>query len=294
MITGGSSGIGLAAALALAGAGDEVVLLGRQPAKLAKAAGRVAEVAGRTPRTYLADFAVLDDVRAVAERLRADVDRIDVLVNNAGQLAGWARPTVDGNDVTMQVNHLGGFLLSNLLLDRLVAAAGPDGPARIVTTGSLAEAWGWLDVDRPARPRLRYRSRWLAYGASKQANLLFTIEAARRWTAAGVVPTCFFPGLVQTHFGRSSLLFTLARPIPMLFRTPTQGADTLVWLATDDAALVPGGYFAFRAPFAGMPYSTDPDRARRLWSASLAAVGLPGTAALDPTLEGDAAEIRPA
>ncbi|MEV0395659.1 SDR family NAD(P)-dependent oxidoreductase [Polymorphospora rubra] len=275
VVTGGSSGIGLAAAVALAGAGDEVVLVGRQQAKLARAADRVTAVAGRPPRTYRADFARLAEVRQLADRLRADLSRIDVLVNNAGQLAPRTRATVDGHDVTMQVNHLGGFLLSQLLLDRLRAAAGPAGPARIVTTGSLAEAWGPLDVDRPAAPVARYRGRWLAYGASKQANLLFTVEAARRFAPLGVVPTCFFPGLVQTRFGRSSLLFSLAKSIPLLFRTPEQGADTLVWLATDDEALVPGGYFAFRAPFAATPRSTDPDRARRLWSASLRAVGLP-------------------
>ncbi|MEV0728994.1 SDR family NAD(P)-dependent oxidoreductase [Polymorphospora sp. NPDC050346] len=275
VVTGGSSGIGLAAAVALARAGDDVVLLGRQPARLAHAADRVAAVAGRPPRTYRADFARLAEVREVADRLRADLPRIDVLVNNAGQLAARTRATVDGHDVTMQVNHLGGFLLTHLLLDRLRAAAGP---ARVVTTGSLAEAWGWLDVDRPAAPAPRYRARWLAYGASKQANLLFTVEAARRFAPLGVVPTCFFPGLVRTRFGRGSPLFTLARPVPLLFRTAEQGADTLVWLATADDALVPGGYFAFRAPFAASPRSTDPDRARRLWTASLRAVGLPVTA----------------
>ncbi|HEX8627267.1 MAG TPA: SDR family NAD(P)-dependent oxidoreductase, partial [Catenuloplanes sp.] len=228
---------------------------------------------GRTPASYRADFAVLDQVRAAADRIRADYDRINVLVNNAGQLAPWSRPTVDGFDVTMQVNHLGGFLLTRLLLDRLRAGATPGDPARVVTTGSLAESWGWLDVDRPVAPRARFRSRWLAYGASKQANLLFTIEAARRWASSGVVPTCFFPGLVQSRFGRSSLLFTLARPVPVLFRTPEQGADTLVWLATDDAALAPGGYFAFRRPFVASPRSTDARRARRLWQASLLALG---------------------
>lgn len=275
MVTGASSGIGLAAAVALARSGDEVVLLGRHPGRLAAAVTTVAAAGGRTPAAYRADFAVLDEVRQVAERVRADHERIGVLVNNAGQLAPWPRPTVDGFDVTMQVNHLGGFLLSHLLLDRLRAGSRPGDPARVVTTGSVAESWGWLDVDRPAQPQVRLRSRWLAYGASKQANLLFTIEAARRWAPLGVIPTCFFPGLIQSRFGRSSLLFSLAKPVPVLFQTPEQGADTLVWLATDEAALRPGGYFAFRRPFLATPRSTDADRARRLWQASLAAVGEP-------------------
>ena len=279
VITGGSSGIGLAAACALARRGDEVVVVGRNPDHLRRAASRVGEAGGRTSRTYRADFAVLAEVRHVAERLRADLERIDVFVNNAGLLAGAHRPivgatTVDGFDLTLQVNHLAGFLLIHLLLDRLRAGAEPDTPARLITTGSLAESWGWLDVDRPAAALARYRSRWLAYGASKQANLLFTVEAARRFAADGIVPTCFFPGLVQSRFARSSVLFGVARLVPGLVRSPAAAADTLVWLATDPAALVPGGYFAFRTPFVASPRSTDPQRATRLWRASLAAVGL--------------------
>jgi len=278
VITGASSGIGLAAAEALAGAGDEVLLVGRHPGRLSRAAGRVTRASARRRtapiRTYRADFAVLDEVCRLAERIRSDVDTIDVLVNNAGLLAPWSRRTVDGHDLTMQVNHLAGFLLTHLLLDKLRAAARPGEPARVITTASLAEAWGWLDVDRPAQPLRRYRSRWLAYGASKQANALFTVEAGRRWAADGIVATCFFPGLVQTRFARSSLLFTMARPLPLVVLPPAVAADTLVWLATATEALVPGGYFAFRKAFVATRRATDPDRAARLWRSSLAAVGL--------------------
>jgi NAD(P)-dependent dehydrogenase (short-subunit alcohol dehydrogenase family) len=270
VVTGGSSGIGLAAAVALARGGDEVVLLGRHPGRLADAVSRVERARGRRPPAYRADFAVLDEVREVGARIAAEHERIDVLINNAGLLAPWSRTTVDGFDLTMQVNHLAGFLLSHLLLRPLRAA----GLSRIITTTSLAEAWGWLDVDRPASPLLRYRSRWLAYGASKQANILFTVAAARRWAPLGVVATCFFPGLVRSGFARSSLLFAVTRPVPVLSRSPAKAADTLVWLATDVAGLVPGEYYAYRAPFAATPRSTDPDRADRLWAASLRAIGL--------------------
>jgi NAD(P)-dependent dehydrogenase (short-subunit alcohol dehydrogenase family) len=276
VVTGGSGGIGLAAAEALARQGDEVVLLGRHPDRLRRAVDRVRGAGGRTPAAYRADFAVLDEVRAVGGRIAADVGRVDVLVNNAGLLA--SRPgavSADGHDLTIQVNHLAGFLLAHLLLDRLRAAAGPAGAARMITTGSLAEAWAALDVDRPARPAARYRSRWLAYGASKQANLLFTVEAARRWGPYGVVPTCFFPGLVRSRFAATSPLFTLGKAVPLLVTSPRRGADTLVWLASTPDS-VPGGYYFRRAPFAATPRSTDPDRAARLWAASLAAVGLPG------------------
>jgi NAD(P)-dependent dehydrogenase (short-subunit alcohol dehydrogenase family) len=269
VVTGASSGIGLAAAVALARAGDDVVLLGRDPRRLADAVSRVRDARGRTPASYRADFAVLDEVRAAGAAIAAEHERVHVLANNAGLLTSVRRPTTDGNDATMQINHLGGFLLTHLLLDRLQAAATPDAPARIVTTSSLAEAWGTLDVDRPGR---RQFSRWLAYGASKQANILMTVEAARRWTGRGIVATCHFPGLIRSGFGGRSPAFSVARLAPGLFRSSEQGADTLLWLATDPGALVPGGYFAWRAPFTATGRSTDPDRARRLWESSLAAV----------------------
>jgi NAD(P)-dependent dehydrogenase (short-subunit alcohol dehydrogenase family) len=267
VVTGASSGIGLSAAAALARRGDEVVLVGRNPGRLAAAVQRVREAGGRTPAAYRADFANLDEVHTLGERLYADYDRIDVLANNAGQLAPWTRRTPDGFDVTMQVNHLAGFLLSHLLLDRLRAAPDP----RVITTSSLAEAWGWLDVADPARPRLRNRSRWLVYGASKQANILFTVEAARRWAPA-VTPTCFFPGLVRTRFVRRSPLFALGSMIPVLVSSPKRGADTLVWLADPATQARPGGYYFMRREFVATPRATDPDRARQLWAASTAAI----------------------
>jgi NAD(P)-dependent dehydrogenase (short-subunit alcohol dehydrogenase family) len=274
VITGGSAGIGLAAAQAFARRGDEVVLLGRHPGRLARAVRRVRDVAGRPPAAYRADFGVLDEVRAVGERMAADLGRVDVLANNAGRLATLpGAVSADGHDLTMQVNHLAGFLLAHLLLAPMRTAAASGRPARLITTASLAESWGWLDVDRPAAPLARYRSRWIAYGASKQANILFTVEAARRWGPLGVLPTCYYPGIVRSRLGSTSPLFTIGKLIPVLAGSPRRGADTLVWLGSTDQA-TPGGYYHLRAPFPATDRSVDPARAVRLWRASLDAVGL--------------------
>jgi NAD(P)-dependent dehydrogenase (short-subunit alcohol dehydrogenase family) len=264
VVTGGSSGIGLAAATALARNGDEVVLLGNHPGRLAKAVEQVGAAAGGvTPASYRADFADLGQVRAVGDRLLAAYDRIDVLVNNAGRLAPYpGAVSADGHDLTMQVNHLAGFLLANLLRPKL--------EDRLITTASLAEAWGWLDVGRPMTAGGRYRSRWLAYGASKQANVLFTVEAARRWP--DTTPTCFFPGLVRSRFVRRSPLFALGSMIPVLVTSPKRGADTLVWLADPRTEARPGAYYFMRSEFAATPRATDTERARLLWEASTEAV----------------------
>jgi NAD(P)-dependent dehydrogenase (short-subunit alcohol dehydrogenase family) len=276
VITGASSGLGLAAAVELARRGDDVMLLGRNPGRLERAVDAVrAASGGCTPRAYRADFADLDEVRLVGERIAAETERIDVLVNNAGLLAPYPGATTGaGYDLTMQVNHLAGFLLAHLLLPRMTTAGAADEPARLITTASLAEAWSWLDVDRPARTGGRNRLRWLAYGASKQANVLFTVEAARRWAPLGVVPVCFFPGLVRSRFATTSPLFMLGKLVPLLVVSPRRGAGTLVDLATGPAPR-PGGYYFMGTEMGATPRATNPQRAARLWAASLAAVGLP-------------------
>ncbi|GGM14709.1 SDR family NAD(P)-dependent oxidoreductase [Dactylosporangium sucinum] len=246
VVTGGSAGIGLAAARLLAERGDRVILLGRHERRLTAARESVGAAAA-----IRADFADLGAVRRAADRID---EPVDVLVNNAGGLYGGT--------TAIRVNHLAGFLLAHLLLDRFAATG------RIVTTASLAEAWGVLDVDEPLRTT---RSRWLAYGGSKQANLLFTREAARRWAGRGILPVAFFPGLVRSRFAGTSPLFVLGKP---LYLSPARAADTLVWLATaPPGELAPGGYYFLRQPFFATPRSTSADRARRLWESSLRAVG---------------------
>ncbi|MEW2332359.1 SDR family NAD(P)-dependent oxidoreductase [Micromonospora chersina] len=262
VVTGASSGIGLAAAVDLAGRGDQVVLVGRDPARLRAAGERVRECCGEQPELFRADFAVLDDVRGLAERLRAAYDRIDVLANNAGAIVLQPVTTVDGFELSMQANHLAPFLLSNLLRDRI---------GRMVVTASGAHRSGALDPDDLNAALRRYRP-MRAYGTSKQANILFTAEAARRWPE--VPAYSFHPGVVRTRFGNDSRLVALGmRLLP--FRSPERGAETLVWLANQDPArLVDGGYYADRRLRRPLPKAADPALAARLWTASAKAVGL--------------------
>jgi NAD(P)-dependent dehydrogenase (short-subunit alcohol dehydrogenase family) len=262
VVTGASSGIGLAAAVDLARRGDRVVLVGRDPARLRAAGERVRECCGEQPELFRADFAVLDDVRGLAERLRAAYDRIDVLVNNAGAIVLQPVTTVDGFELSMQANHLAPFLLSNLLRDRV---------GRMVVTASGAHRSGVLDPDDLNAALRRYRP-MRAYGTSKQANILFTAEAARRWPE--IPAHSFHPGVVRTRFGNESRLVALGmRLLP--FRSPEKGAETLVWLTNQDPArLVTGGYYADRRPRRPLPKAADPALAARLWTASAKAVGI--------------------
>ncbi len=196
-----------------------------------------------------------------------------MLANNAGLLVGLRHRTMDGFERTIQVNHLAPFLLTSLLWPSLRAAASARGHARVITTSSLAEAAGTIDPADLNGDGSPY-SRWVSYAASKQANLLFTVEAARRWAGTGVVPTCFHPGLVRSRFGEASLSFMLGK---VLMLPPSVGAKGLVHLATDEDGISrPGEFFFWRWRVPCTPRSRDPILAEALWEASAAAVGSRG------------------
>lgn len=268
MLTGASDGIGAAAALELTRQGARVALVGRSRNKLATVAARIEERTGSPVSTHRCDFASFAAVRSLAADLLASYDRIDVLANNAGALVRGRHTTEDGHELSIQTNHLSPFLLTGLLLPRLLEA--PDG-ARIITTASAAESAGRLDPDR-----LDGRGGWLSYCASKQANILFTVELARRLATTGVVPTCFHPGLVRSKFGRQSWSFTMGSLLlPFAYVSTEQGAAPLVRLATTPDGNAPGAYFTGTGLAKAAKHSTDPALARRLWQVSEELVGLP-------------------
>jgi retinol dehydrogenase-12 len=270
VVTGATSGIGQATAAALAGRGAQVVLVGRDRGRAEAVAAELALAGGPAPRLEIADLASMGEVRALANRLSA-LERIDVLVNNAGLMAGHRRVTADGYDEVLAVNHLAPFLLTNLLLGQLTAA----GPARVITVTSDAHAAARLDLDDLQLER--GWDGWRAYAGSKLANILFTRELARRLAGSAVTANCAHPGLVRTRFGREvrgpmRVGVTIARPFML---SPPRGARTIVYLATSpEVAGATGGYYAKSRLREPSPAARDDAAGRRLWQLSDQLTGL--------------------
>ena len=197
VITGASSGLGAKAAERLAGEGWHVAVVGRNPERTEKVAASV----GGTP--FVADFDRLDDVRALAAALLERFPRIDVLANNAGGLVSERGLSADGHERTLQHNHLAPFLLTNLLLPRLV-----DSDARVISTASLANLAGRVRMDDLEWARRRWLGGWPAYGTSKLATILFIRELARR---TPLTAYSFHPGYVSTRFGADDALLKLSQ-----------------------------------------------------------------------------------
>lgn len=261
VITGASDGIGAAAARALTERGDRVVVVGRSPDKTRA----VAESIGAAH--LLADFSRLDEVRELAATLLDRYPSIDVLANNAGGIMGDRTDTVDGHELTFQVNHLAPFLLTTLLLPRLLESR-----ARVIQTSSVAHRlYSSLDLsDLDARKGYRAER---AYGDAKLANILFTRELHRRFHPQGLDAMAFHPGVVATSFSSgstSALRFLYGTVLSRFIASPAKGADTLVWLATapEGDGWASGGYYAKRTPAKESKDASDPAKAAELWRLS--------------------------
>lgn len=262
LVTGATDGVGKVTARALAEAGATVIGVGRDPAKIKAVIAEVGDTPGSL-EFLTADLSSQAQVRALADEFKRKYDSLHVLVNNAGALFNSYRESVDGIEMTFALNHLGYFLLTNLLLDRIAASA----PARIINVSSSAHASGAIDFDDLGNRR-RY-SGWDAYEASKLANVLFTYELARRLKGTGVTVNAVHPGFVHTNFQRAARLSMQGH------LTPEEGADTQIWLATSDQVEgVTGKYFVGRRDTRTSEVSYDQELARRLWDVSATMVGL--------------------
>ena len=273
VVTGATSGIGKAAAAALARQGAEIIVVGRDPGRAEATAAAIQSDGAPPPKVEIADLARLDQVRALAGRLNQALDRIDVLINNAGLVLNERRVTPDGYEHVFAVNHLAPFLLTNLLRPKLTASA----PARVITVSSDAHTAARLDLDDP---NLEHGwSSWRSYSNSKLANILFTRELAGRLDGTGVTANCLHPGVVRTGFGRDArplmrVGITIAKPFML---SPERGADTMVYLASSpDVAAKTGGYYVKRQLREPSAAARDDGQARRLWEISERLTGLAG------------------
>ena len=284
VVTGASSGIGKATSVALAGLGATVVLVCRDRIRgeaamadvaavaAAAAVADVAAVAGESarPSLELADLSSMEQVRSLATRLAA-LARIDVLINNAGLVVARRQLTADGFELSLAVNHLAPFLLTNLLLPRLTASA----PARVVTVSSIVHRAAMLDVN-DLQCEHRYLA-MLAYANSKLANVLFTRELARRLDGSKVTANCLHPGTVRTRFGDTGALW-LRLGLAVgggVLRTPESGAATSVYLASaPEMAGQTGGYYVNAKRRHPSRKARDDVLGRQLWDASARLTGL--------------------
>jgi NAD(P)-dependent dehydrogenase (short-subunit alcohol dehydrogenase family) len=266
VLTGATRGIGRAAAIALAGAGAELVLVGRDGERVAEVAAQARAAGDGGAHEYVADLTLMAEVRALALSLRDRHAQIDVLANNAGALFRSRELTAEGFERTFALNHLAPFLLTNMLLDRLAGG-------RVITTSSDAHRGAALDFAN-LQGEIAF-SPWRAYATSKLCNILFTRELARR--APQLRANCFHPGVVRTGFAKNEpgiwkLLATLGGPF---LRSPARGARSLVWLAlSEQAAGRSGDYVHDERVVTPTLAARDEDLARELWRRSAELTGI--------------------
>jgi dehydrogenase/reductase SDR family member 12 len=231
LVTGSTSGIGCRTAHRLSELGAEVIVNGREEPKTEDAAGRIAEETGQTTHPLAGDVGDIDDVRALANAVRRDHDRLDVLVHNAGVLVHEHATTPQGVERTVATHVVGPFLLTTLLLPLLRAAA----PARVITVTSGGMYTQRLDVDRLEAGPDGFDG-VTAYARAKRAQVALARAWGQRVEGQGVVVHATHPGWVDTP-GVAGSLPGFHRAIGRLLRDPDQGADTIVWLATAGEAL---------------------------------------------------------
>ena len=267
LITGGTGGIGKAAAIRLASMGARVGVTGRDRTRAEASAAEIRDASGKAAvDVFVADMSSQAEVRRLAAEVLAAYPRIDVLLNNVGGFWSHRHVTADGLERTFALNHLAPFLLTSLLSDRLIASA----PARVVTVSSGAQGMGKIDFDDLMGER-KYSGQ-AAYNQSKLANVMFTYELARRFEGTGVTATVLHPGMTNTAFSAEdpsrvfAPLVVILRPF---MKSPERGADTPVYLASSpDVEGVSGRYFANQTAKKSSAASYDGATTARLWRVS--------------------------
>jgi NAD(P)-dependent dehydrogenase (short-subunit alcohol dehydrogenase family) len=275
LVTGGTNGIGEATAQTLAQMGATVVIVGRNAPKTAQLVEEIRAASGnKNVDSLLADLSSQEEVRRLADEFKSKYPHLHVLLNNAGAVFLQRQLSVDGIEMTFALNHLAYFLLTNLLLDTLKASA----PARIINVSSGAHTSGRIEFDNLQGER-SYGSR--AYGNSKLANILFTMELARRLEVTevtGVTVNALHPGFVATGFGKNNgkiIAALVSIFAPLVARSPAKGAETPIYLASSPSVEgITGKYFYDSHMIPPAPQATDMAVARKLWDVSAELVHL--------------------
>jgi NAD(P)-dependent dehydrogenase (short-subunit alcohol dehydrogenase family) len=266
VITGANSGIGFETAKALAQKGAYLVMVCRNEDKAEAARAEIIkETSNPGIDIVLCDFAIQAEIRKAAGEIKKNYKKIDVLINNHGFLASEQEETVDGLEKTFAVNHIGYFMFTNLLLDRIKAAD----QGRIISVASEAHRAGEFD---PENIQLSDNfTPWKAYGNSKLFNILFTKELAHQLVETNVTANCLHPGVVASNFAQSGswimrVLFTIGKPF---FVSPKKGAETSIYLATSDKVKdVSGAYFRSKKVATPSKTARNADAAGQLWDIS--------------------------
>jgi NAD(P)-dependent dehydrogenase (short-subunit alcohol dehydrogenase family) len=272
LITGATSGIGEAIALALAQKGAEVIIVSRNEEKCARIVSQIQEQSGNSAITYFqADLSSQQAIRLLAAEVNKKYSTLDVLVNNAGAFFWKRRESVDGIEMTFALNHLNYFLLTNLLLDLLRKTPS----ARIVNTSSGSHNNQVIDFNdlQLKKNYLHFR----AYGKSKLANLYFTYELSRRLNGSGITVNAFSPGFTKSNISKEgNLAAQIFMPLTNIFSNPTeQGADSGVYLASSpEVESITGKYYFERKSIPSSDISYDEVTAQRLWNISEELTGL--------------------
>jgi NAD(P)-dependent dehydrogenase (short-subunit alcohol dehydrogenase family) len=268
IVTGATGGIGLWTAIGLAKARAQVIMVCRDPHRGEDARALVTRMGGRKPDVVVADFANLKTVRDAAAKILDRYPQIHILVNNAGLFSPRRELTVDGYEMTIAVNHLAPFLLTNTILPALERAGEYGRNARIANVASEAARRASIDLGDIMLSR-RY-SMMDAYSQSKLANILFTKELARRLPPRHITANCLHPGLVGTGIGNKGGVFgfgwSVMKPVML---SPERGAENSLFVATSPAIEgVSGAYFVKKRPAETNPIADDPTIASRLWAES--------------------------
>jgi NAD(P)-dependent dehydrogenase (short-subunit alcohol dehydrogenase family) len=266
LITGASTGIGLHSAIGLAKLGANIVMVGRNQERTSQAVELVKSQTGNQQVSYLlADLSSLTEVRKLAQEFKDKHNKLDVLLNNAGAIFLSRKVSVDGYEMTVALNHLNYFLLTNLLLDTLKAAPS----ARIVNVASRAHYRGHVNFDDLQSQRGYNGMR--VYSMSKLMNVLFTYELAQRLQGTNVTANCLHPGFVASNFAGNNGWFVRTAMNFMSGRISVdEGARCSIYLASSpEVQGTSGKYFNFNLKETrSSEESYNQDTAKRLWDVS--------------------------